>query len=213
MTETWLKKLKDGDEEAYGRLYKECYEKTLRLAVKKLTGMGISRAAYDQDDLANSMFRSFWNMLQNRAIDIADQDELWRLLNTILGRKVIKEYHRQKAQKRDQKAQVGESYFARPDEEGFSMDIHAGKEPTPQMILDCQDMLDFLLSQPDAAELIPLKSEGFSNTEIAEKLNCSTRTVQRNIEKYYNALEKWQQSFFENATELLQDRFPTDATH
>lgn len=63
---------------------------------------------------------------------------------------------------------------------GLSLD-----EPTPEFAVEFADTCEALLQQLPGDELketVLLKLEGLSEAEIAERVGCSTRTVQRRLE-------------------------------
>ena len=88
----------------------------------------------------------------------------------------------------------GELVFLRPKaEEGRDEGIGAvlGEEPTPELAAlvaeDCREMLDRL--GEEALRQVALHAlEGYSTGEIAEKLACTWRTVERKLERIR---EKW----------------------
>jgi len=89
----WLPALQQGDEQAAERLWKEYFVKIVRLAKRSMDGLRL-RAA-DEEDVALSAMNSFCRMTQNREEPIANSTELWKLLATIVKRKVNKERQRQ----------------------------------------------------------------------------------------------------------------------
>ena len=191
----WIPALQRGDEQAAERLWQEYFVKIIRLAKRRMEGLRL-RAA-DEEDVAISAMNSFCRMAQNREDPIADSTELWRLLATIVRRKVNKERQRQFAEKRQEYRLVGESGISpgqdnenKDGENGFAQ--FSGREPSPELALELAETWERILELPDAEELVLLKNEGYSNSEIAEKMNCSTRTIQRSIEKIRKEWEKWQ---------------------
>jgi DNA-directed RNA polymerase specialized sigma24 family protein len=198
MTESptyWLPALQQGDEQAAERLWREYFVKIVRLAKRRMTGLRL-RAA-DEEDVALSAMNSFCRMAQNREEPIVDSSELWRLLATIVKRKVNKERQRQFAEKRQEYRLVGESGVSPNHNNGNKEDDNGlaqleGREPSPELALELAETWERILELPDAEELVILKHEGYSNSEIAEKMGCSTRTVQREIEKIRKEWAKWQ---------------------
>ena len=71
--------------------------------------------------------------------------------------------------------------------EGKEGDVLAqvvGREPTPefaaQVAEECQRLLD-ALDDPELRQLAPWKMEGYTNEEIADRLGCVGRTVERKL--------------------------------
>ena len=199
MTESptyWLPALQQGNEQAAERLWKEYFLKTVRLAKRKMGGLRL-RAA-DEEDVALSAMNSFCQMAKNRDEPIADSTELWKLLATIVRRKVNKERQRQFAGKRQEYRLVGESGISpmQDDEEkaefGSGLTQISAREPSPELAMELAETWERILALPEAEEIVLLKRDGYSNSEIAEKMGCSTRTVQRAIEKIRKEWENWQ---------------------
>ena len=199
MTESptyWLPALQQGNEQAAERLWQEYFVKTVRLAKRRMEGLRL-RAA-DEEDVALSAMNSFCRMAKNREDPIVDSAELWRLLATIVKRKVNKERQRQFADKRQEHRLLGESGVSPIQDDGEKIGESglaqiSGREPSPELALELAETWERILELPDAEELVLLKNEGYSNSEIAEKMGCSTRTVQREIEKIRKEWEKWQE--------------------
>ncbi|MCL2745259.1 MAG: ECF-type sigma factor [Planctomycetaceae bacterium] len=191
----WLPALHQGDEQVANRLWQEYFMKIVRLAKRHMSGVRL-RAA-DEEDVALSAMNSFCQMARNRDEPIADSAELWKLLATIVKRKVIKERKRQGTAKRQEHRLAGESGVS-PMRSGQEKDaciglarIH-GHEPSPELAVELAETWERIMSLPDAEEIVPLKSVGYTTSEIAEKLGCSTRTIQRRIEKIETEWDIWQ---------------------
>src|SRR5262249_21307379 len=58
----------------------------------------------------------------------------------------------------------------------------ASKEPTPESAAIVQELLD-ALSDPILRAIALERMDGLSNVEIARKLGCAVRTVERKIER------------------------------
>ena len=190
----WLPALQQGDEQATERLWREYFVKIVRLAKRRMYGLRL-RAA-DEEDVALSAMNSFCQMAQNRDDPIANSTELWKLLATIVKRKVNKERQRQFAAKRQDHRMVGESGISsRNDDTTENQNGLAqfpGRDPSPELAAELAETWERILNLPDTEQLVILKNDGYSNSEIAEKMGCSTRTVQRNIEKIKKEWERWQ---------------------
>lgn len=180
---SWLANLQNGDEAAVRRLWNDYFTRIVRLAARKMQNLRL-RAA-DEEDIALSAMNSFYQMARKREEPIADPTELWKLLATITNRKVNKERQRQYAGKRREQLLAGESIFG---DEALPLGINqiASETPAPEAALELAETLEAILSCSNADQIIELRLEGYSNSEIAAKIGCSTRTVQRSIEKIHN---------------------------
>ncbi len=190
----WLPALQDGDEKAAEQFWKEYFLKAVRLAKRRMQGLRF-RAA-DEEDIALSAMKSFCQMAKRKETPIEDSQELWKLLATIVRRKANKERQRQFAGKRQEHRLQGESVWeAEPGEDiGAMRGIGQieGRDPSPELALHLAETWERILESPKSRELVLLKHEGLSNSEIAAKLGCSTRTVQRDLERIHKEWEGWQ---------------------
>jgi RNA polymerase sigma factor (sigma-70 family) len=191
----WLPALQQGNEQAAERLWKEYFVKVVHLAKKRMSGLRL-RAA-DEEDVALSAMNSFCRMAKNRDEPIANSEELWKLLATIVRRKANKERQRQYADKRQEYRLVGESGISpmqadRENEEASGLAQCSGREPSPELATELAETWERILALPEAEDIVILKRDGYSNSEIAEKMGCSTRTVQRAIERIRKEWENWQ---------------------
>ena len=190
----YLPALHRGDEQAAERLWREYFVKIVRLARRRMEGLRL-RAA-DEEDVAVSAMNSFCRMAKNREEPIADSTELWKLLATIVKRKVNKERQRQFAAKRQEHRLLGESgvspQYDDEKEDQNALAQFSGRDPSPELAAQLAETWERILEFPDAEEIVLLKNSGYSNSEIAEKMGCSTRTIQRNIEKIWKEWQRWQ---------------------
>ena len=186
----WLQELSDGDERAAGQLWELYFEKLVRLARRKMDGLSLRTA--DEEDVALSAMDSFCRGLAARRFDkIAGADELWKLLVTITARKVCAQRRRHFAQKRGGGRVRGESIFGSSDNNGISEVL--GHEPTPELAIgfaeNCKKMIESLEDET-LQKIVQMTLEGYRTPEIAEKLGCTRRTVERKLQL---VREKWGQ--------------------
>jgi DNA-directed RNA polymerase specialized sigma24 family protein len=181
----WFDQIERGDSLAAQALW-ECYfPKLVHLARAKLEGM--RRAAADEEDVALSALRSFFAAAQKgRFPNLADRDDLWRLLIQITAQKAIDLRRRENCQRRGGGRVKGESALIRPgsdsDHQGLSQVI--GDAPTPEFAATTAEECRRLLEQLDDSQMQAIavaKMEGYTNREISDRLDCSTRTVERRL--------------------------------
>lgn len=189
----WFHGLAKGDEAAVEEVWRRYYEKLVRVARGKLaTGQ---RRAADEEDVALSAFHSFCRgAAAGRFPQLEDRHDLWRLLVTITARKAAHQVRRDMQQKRGSGSVRGESVFAgaREPERAFGIGNVLGTEPTPEFAAmaaeECEHLLESLPEEP-IRQIALWKLEGFTNDEIAEKLECAPRTVERKLQRIR---ELWQ---------------------
>ena len=139
------------------------------------------RRAADEEDIAVSAFNSF---IQGARADrfprLNDRDDLWKILITITARKTSALQRGHFAAKRGAGAVDGESRLG--DEAGFHQVI--SDTPSPEVLMQMDEEFAGLMDQiddPQARQIAMHKFEGFSNREIAEKLDLSERTIDRKL--------------------------------
>jgi RNA polymerase sigma factor (sigma-70 family) len=184
---SWLRRLASGDERAAQEIWNQYYEKLLRLARRKL--LNGSRRVEDEEDVALSAINSFCEAAAaGRYPQLHDHSDLWRLLVTITARRAARQMRRSRRQKRGSGKVRGDSVFRDPHEgeQRAGIDAVLGAEPTPEMAAlaaeECQRLLN-LLPDESLRQVAKAKLEGFTNEEIAERLGCAPRTVERKLTK------------------------------
>jgi DNA-directed RNA polymerase specialized sigma24 family protein len=186
----WVVRLSRGDQQAAQVLWERYFAKLVHYARRKLGGL--PRRAADEEDAALSAMHSFYRGMAARRFAVADRDDLWKLLVTITARKACAQRRRHLAAKRGGGRVRGESVFQRADqgedpEPGIGGVL--GREPTPEfagmVAEDCRALLDRL--GDDALRNVALFTlQGYSTAEIAEKLGCVRRSVERKLERIRN---------------------------
>jgi DNA-directed RNA polymerase specialized sigma24 family protein len=175
----WIERLKAGDHFAAQKLW-ECYfQQLVRLALHKL--QGLPRRAADEEDVALSAFHSFCQGAeQGRFPQLNDREDLWHLLVVITARKAQDLIVHERRQKRGGATQPGtHDPQAQPD-----LDEIIGREPTPefaaQVADECERLLG-LLDDPGLRAVAQWKMEGYNTDQIAARLGCVARTVERKL--------------------------------
>ena len=174
----WIDRVKTGDAEAAHRLWQQYFDKLVRAVRRRLQGH--NRAVSDEEDIALSVFDSFCAAAENgRFPDLADRDDLWRLLLRMSARKVIDKHRRERRQRRG--GHVAIHQLGGDDQ----LLIEAiGNEPSPDMVLMVQEAMEQFFSKLGVGQLKELavaKLEGYSNAELAQRFECSERTIERRL--------------------------------
>ena len=187
----WIVAAKQGDELAIEALWDRYFPELVRLAREKLRGLP-SRMA-DEEDIALSAMDSFCRAAQQgRFPDLTDRQGLWRLLFQMTARKAVDLGRHERRQVRGGGRVQYESAMASDPTvtEGPAID-QAGDDLSPEfaamMAEECHRLFDRLA--PDLRELALARMEGYSNEEIAQRLGCSVRTVERRL---HLVRTKWQ---------------------
>ena len=180
----WLLHLAEGDADAAQHIWNDYFGKLVQLARRKLGG--IPNRDSDEEDVALSAMNSFYQgMAAHKFDNIHNRDDLWKLLVTITVRKATARRRSFFAQKRGGGKVRGESVFGYQDEDDGLSHI-LGTEPNPEFAAcvaeNCRQMLEQLPEAP-LRQVALWRLEGYSVEEIADKLGCVRRTVERKLER------------------------------
>jgi DNA-directed RNA polymerase specialized sigma24 family protein len=189
----WVKKLSDGNPAAAQAIWDKYFQRMADFARQKLNRL--PQRVADEEDVALSAMHSFCRgVAAGRFPQLADRHDLWLLLVTITARKVYAQMRRQRAVKRGQGKVRGESVFLKhsdADQEQAGIEQILGHEPTPELANMMAENCEILLSSlndDSLRDIALLKLEGYTNEEIAAKLDCVSRTVERKLERIR---DKW----------------------
>jgi RNA polymerase sigma factor (sigma-70 family) len=175
----WIAELKAGNAEALGHLYRSYLPRLIGLARKKLGGA--PTGLQDEEDVVQSVFRSFCHLTEKGLYPwLEDRDDLWRLLFTMTARKV----GRLRRDEQLQKHRGGLTLPGAPDDETLGLEQLLDHEPTPDDAAEfAEEVKQKLEGLKDDVlrQVAQWKMENFTNEEIAQKLGCVTRTVERKL--------------------------------
>jgi RNA polymerase sigma factor (sigma-70 family) len=143
------------------------------------------RRREDEEDVLQSMYKSFCLRQQRGDFDLAGRDQLWSLLVQITLCKVRNAAARHRQAKRDV---TRELVPPRDDPEAarWAMEQMETSGPTPEEAAVLNEALELRLQALPDVELRQIalrKLEGWSNREIADCKGCTERTVERKLER------------------------------
>src|SRR5262249_13392803 len=175
-----IDRLKAGDPAAAQQLWERYFDRMVGLARKHLRGA--PRRTGDEEDAALHAFDSFCRRARERRFpQLFDRNNLWRLLVVITVRKAWK------LRRQD----LGLPEVPEGGASDLDLEQFIDREPTPQFAALVSDEYRRLLqllddAAPDQAatlrQIALLKMEGYRASEIARKLGCNKRTVERKVE-------------------------------
>lgn len=176
----WIEQAKEGDSVATHQIWQHYYERLVRSVRGHLRGQ--NRGMSDEEDVVVSVFESFYRAAENgRFPELSGRDDLWRLLLRMSARKVVDKGRHDRRQRRGDGLNV-QSLHADGDDNAVIQVI--GDEPTPEMVLIMTESFEELLLHLGDGQLRDLalgKMEGYSNAELAERFECSERTIERRL--------------------------------
>ena len=171
----WIADLRRGDDAAAGGLWAAYFARMVAAAGRKLAAAG--RAA-DDEDAALSAFKSFClGAKAGRFPQLTDRDNLWPLLLALTAHKCVDQVRHATRLKRG-----GPAGTVAAD-----LDLVTSREPTPELLAEVNDRLVELLARldgtgdPTLRRVAVWKLEGESADDIAARLGCSRRTVERKL--------------------------------
>src|SRR5262249_42506716 len=195
----WIGELKEGDQPAAQARRERYFPRMVQRARTRFRDA--SRRAADEEDAALSAFDSFCNgAAEGRFPQLRDRDNLWPLLVVITARKVIDARNHEARKKRGGGKVRGESAWLDAvdgsDRDG-GINLVIGDEPTPAFAAAVAERTQHLLDALGSEELRAVavwKMEGYSNAEIAVKMGCVERTVERRLKLIRGLLEREMES-------------------
>jgi DNA-directed RNA polymerase specialized sigma24 family protein len=166
----WLGQLQGGDPEAADRLWERYFRRLQGLARVKLPA-ALQNSPH-AEDVALDAFASLWRGTQKGQFpELAGRAHLWRLLVVITARKAYR-LARTEARERATHAL------------GWELDQLLTREPEPgfevQAAEECQRLMA-LLGDSRLEAVAGLRLDGLTVPEIAARLGCSPRTVDRKL--------------------------------
>jgi DNA-directed RNA polymerase specialized sigma24 family protein len=173
-----LRLLKEGDRDAAQPLWEAYFARLVTLARARLRSTR-SRAIADED-VAISAFDSFCRRAEAGAFPrLDDRHDLWQVLVLLTVRKARLVARRERRLKRGAGRVVA---FA--DLDSRHLGAVLGSEPTPEEALElaegCRRLLESL-GDKTLEQVALWRLEGYSNREIAGRLGCIEKTVERKL--------------------------------
>lgn len=174
----WLHEIQQGvDGQPQEQLLDHFLGRLTALARKRL---GNLRSYEDENDVALSALKSFFVRAPAGEFGhLNDRDALWSLLAAITINKAISVQRRQLAQKRDVRR-------------AESLECILQADPSAELVDSVIDEGNRLLeSLPDDSlrEVARLRMEGYSNQEIADRIDRSVKSVERKLRLIRKVLE------------------------
>jgi DNA-directed RNA polymerase specialized sigma24 family protein len=171
----WIADLRRGDDAAAGELWAAYFARMVAVAGRKLAAAG--RTA-DDEDAALSAFKSFClGAKAGRFPQLTDRDNLWPLLLALTAHKCVDQVRHATRLKRG-----GPAGHVAAD-----LEVVTSREPTPELLAEVNEQLVALLDRLDRTgdpvlrRIALWKLEGESTDDIAGRLDCSRRTVERKL--------------------------------
>jgi DNA-directed RNA polymerase specialized sigma24 family protein len=181
----WLQLLKDGDHrEAVAQLWATYFGRLVRLARDHLRAR--PRPVADEEDVALSAFDSFVRAAEaGRFPRLNSRDDLWQVLFVLTARKAVDLIEKETTQKAGGGRVVHISALGASDG-GSGAEVTAqAAGPSPADVVAMAEGLERMLEvlgREDLRQVVVWRMEGYTNEEIAARLNRSVATVERKLQ-------------------------------
>lgn len=171
----WIRNIENKDRASQELLWRRYFQRVVRHARARMSE--IQARVYDEEDAAVSALHSLFHGIQNQQFpELHDRDNLWRLLIIITNRKLT-------AQKRRESARISADPFS---EAILNVQHICSTEPTPEMVAELMDEMEQrleLLGDEKLRRIAVMRMEGLSTAEIADRINSTSRTIRRKLER------------------------------
>ncbi|MFL5330799.1 MAG: RNA polymerase sigma factor [Gemmataceae bacterium] len=177
---TVMRKLNAGDADAAAAIFEQYAARLIALARKHIDER--VRSKVDQDDIAQSVFRTFFRRAGTGQFDLANEDGLWALLAEIAVRKCHKWNRHFHTRKRNAARE------AAPD----AAPETAARDPGPDEATALADLVEQLLRGLEGRERVICEQrlQGEPVAVIAHRAGCSEATVFRALDTIKARLEE-----------------------
>jgi RNA polymerase sigma-70 factor (ECF subfamily) len=184
----FLDRLQTRDDAAAQELFSRFAHQLMGLALTHINA-GL-RHKVDPEDVAQSVFKSFFQRYGDKNLEVVNWNSLWGLLALITVRKCAERAAYHQAECRD----AGREVAAPRTEEGTPWLEPLGREPTPLEAAVLSETVEQLLAGLDSEErpIVELSLQGYTTREISEQLGRAERTVRRLRESVRHRLERMQ---------------------
>ena len=146
----------------------------------------------DPEDVVQSAYKSFFVRHREGNLDVGSWDGLWGVLTLITLRKCADRAAFYRAAKRDVKRELAGG----PDADAApAVDLALDREPAPHeavALAETVEALFRLADDPDERGILELSLQGYTATEIADRLGRAERSVRRLRERMRKRLERMQ---------------------
>jgi DNA-directed RNA polymerase specialized sigma24 family protein len=183
----WIQQLKEGERAAVRKLWEAYFARLVQMTQRWLRYAPVM--AVDAEDIALPAFKSFClRGEQGRFPKLFDRDDLWQLLVLIAYRKTCNQI-KHEVVRQPRKGRVyplSALATADADDSGMIFPCLIGREPDPalafQVAASCRRLLEMLPTQ-ELRDVAVWKLEGYTNEEIAAKMNGGEGRAESTVER------------------------------
>ena len=176
----WIEGLREGRESAAAKLWDHFLERLTKLVCNRLKT--VSQAVSDEEDVVlDACDACFRALRENRYPNIANRNDLWKLLAVIAERKAIDQIRRSKKGIDGIRADVSFKKISVNSSIVDGTQLLPCTEPTPEFAAVFAENLKRQIGQLDElhAQVALLKLQGFTSREIGKQIGRSIPSVER----------------------------------
>jgi|SRR5579863_857422 len=180
-----LARVRDGDEDAAAVIVLRFVDRLVAHAHRHLAPS--IRRRVDAEDIVQSVYRTFFRRVRKGEFRLEHWGSLWGLLTRISLRKCAR------AGRRNNPRETSLTVACDAPMSDFGLSWEAlAREPSPAEVAMLNDIIDTILGplRESHREIVKLTLEGYAQREVAKRVSCSERTVQRVIARAQVNLEK-----------------------
>ena len=174
----FFNRLKAGDDDAAVGLWTHYFPRLAGLARKTLAGR--PQRAADADEAVQSAFASCCRRVKAGDFEIAHRCDLWNLLGVITTRKAHAQVRHELAERRGGGRTLAEGALVGLAGEPLHLDQAVAALEPADFDLHVVELLERL--DPALREFAVFKVMGYLNREIADRLDCTERKVERKLQ-------------------------------
>ena len=181
-----IRGLRDGDRTVVQDFCQRYGASLERLAAKHLPAA--LRRRVGPEDVVQSACRTFLRRTRGGEFQLADSEDLWRLLCAITLTKVREQARFHLRQKRGLDKEVA---LEAPSQDSLVTAFQpVARGPTPAEAAEFADQFEKIISALDEEErqVVDLKLQEYTTQEMAQRMGCSERTVRRILKRVQTQL-------------------------
>ena len=176
-----LRRFRDGSDDAATALYIRYAERLQRLADFQVSPQLAARI--DPEEIVQSVFRTFFRLAGQGQYDVADREELWKLLLVMALNKIRTSGNFYNAAKRD-------SARTKPLPTASSDYSTVAESSVAYQVLK-MTVEEVVAALPEEQQpIVCLRIDGFELDEIAEKTGRSKRSIERILQSFRRRLQE-----------------------
>lgn len=184
----FMARLREGDEQAANELFAEYAHRLVHLARSRMSRQLQQKVA--AEDVLQSVFRSFYLRQNKGLVELANWEGLWGLLVRITLRKCGRNLEKFRAAKRDMRLEVSPNVET---DESYRSWSGIAREPSPDEAVQLTETIEGLIrsiDDSDTRQILELRLQGCTISEISLEIGCTERTVHRKLGRIRNRLSE-----------------------